>query len=110
MNELNYKEGKELRDNKYPQGGKGFGLFPDDLTEFPYRGDEPNVHKDVVYIPTLSELIEAVGEEFNRLERDVDSDTSVVYFVAYAHELLRGSVGKTPSQAVKNLWISLNKK
>jgi len=108
MNNLNYKDALELKNAGYPQGGKGFGLFPDDLTEFPYRGDEPNVHKDVVYIPTLSELIEACGDEFNNLEHHTYS-TPVPYWECWSVTQMFQAMGETPEQAVKNLWVQLNK-
>jgi hypothetical protein len=68
---------------------------------------------DCEHYPTLSELIEACGEEFEGLDRDRNSDPDEddeVYFSAKAWKLHKNSIGSTPEEAVSNLWIELNKK
>lgn len=59
------------------------------------------------YIPTLEELIEACGDRFNLLVLGEHG------FVAsfYDSEIQKNNVhggGKTPSEAVANLWLALN--
>ena len=52
--------------------------------------------------PTLSELIEACGEKFLKLE------TKKSYWYAHENETGAGFVGLTPEEAVTNLWFRLN--
>ena len=55
--------------------------------------------------PSLDELIEACGKEFEALGKSIISDKWIAYNRRDGH-----SVGKTPSEAVANLWLELNKK
>jgi len=57
-------------------------------------------------IPTLSELIEACGEKFDKLERMNDGS-----FRAYRRSIRYVfEEGKTPEEAVERLWLAPNKK
>lgn len=66
MKQLDYELGKELKDVGFPQNGKGerqyFRSGVRDRTEYGHEGE-------AVYFPTLSELIEACGDEFMSLRR-----------------------------------------
>lgn len=65
------------------------------------------------YIPTLSELIEACGDKFHRLEKGDDEDSANGnYWLAYTSFDEAGLVaqGATPEIAVAKLWLALNRK
>lgn len=57
-----------------------------------------------VYSPTLSELIEACGDDFDELDRN-DKQS----WVAENHKKGWAFVGYTPEEAVAKLWLKLNK-
>lgn len=63
--------------------------------------------------PTLSELIEACGEEFHSLNHDpelyVTSTSPNGEWIAYGSRCVKVR-GKTPEEAVAKLWLELNKK
>ena len=101
----------ELRDAGFPQGGKvrptepaGWGGADDDTIN-----------------PTLSELIDACGNRFGgilTIEEHPMGKWGAMNSVARSrmcHDLKytfdRGVyIGKTPEEAVANLWLALNKK
>lgn len=72
-----------------------------------------------VYQPSLSELIEACGDSFDSLGKRSDGWVAISFRVSSnqtgeftGFETLSPSartVGKTPEEAVANLWLSLNK-
>ena len=56
---MNYEVAKELYDDGFPQGGLGsWALPPDRLV---------SRRTDRVYVPTLSELVDACGDDFKCL-------------------------------------------
>ena len=70
---------------------------------------------DCADVPTLSELIEACGEEFRDLlkmrSKDYEWEAEGYYFCCDEHgEGRRFGQGKTPEEAVSRLWLALNKK
>ena len=81
-----------------------------------YRGDQdwftPNLEKDIA-CPTLSELIEACGDEFRALRLDSSMKTENNEQWAcdrVEHGVFETFIGKTPEEAVARLYIKLNKK
>lgn len=68
--------------------------------------------KNHIYVPTLSELIEACKEKFKKLEYFPDTENEVNSWGAFPiigeGELL--GIGSNPEEAVANLWLTLNKK
>lgn len=95
--DMEYKLAKKLKDAGFPQ-------------EFPSGGDGFYVNgglPDEIYVPTLSELIEACGEKFGALELFDYKDW-------VAGGMGKNGVGfkiggfKTPEDAVANLWLELN--
>ena len=96
---MNYKLAKKLKDNGFPQENK--------------KEHCPGCYCDIQdpYIPTLSELIEACGDEFVCLEREDMEDDWTWKVVAYSDKE-RGFIyktSKTPEEAVSKLWLELNK-
>ncbi len=59
-------------------------------------------------VPTLSELIEACGDELHCLEQWIEGDEKGWF--AYHMGIKDKGEGKTPEIAVANLWLELNKK
>lgn len=60
-----------------------------------------NGKEQLRYIPTLCQLIEALGDEFKKLER-FDNDKWLAWHIG-------GYIGgKTAEEAVANCWLKLN--
>lgn len=99
INNMTYELAKQLKDAGFPQG------------EWTHQRKVEGMNGyESYFVPTLSELIEACGDEFMHLERNTDSDTDEIYWVAYAVTPEKGSLGSTPEEAVAKLWLELNKK
>jgi len=97
---MNYELAKELKEAGFPQGGKGSWTFPPE-----------NVvarQADRVYVPALSELIEACGDIEFMLMREIVFDVSGWLAVAYEPIIQCG--GLSAKEAVARLWLALNKK
>ena len=96
---MDYELCKKLKDLGFPQ------------EDFGYTGRHHHKQGDVCYKPTLSELIEACGENFDELQKRQE-----VYF-AYGASKTRSGMsikpflgsGKTPEESVATLWIEINK-
>lgn len=117
---MNYELAKKLKDAGYPQLGycHSHWLCPDNcLYEQQKNGSDYfgiNTARDFdinnyAYSPTLSELIEACGEDFGNLCRDKKK------FKSYPpqpiqHEFSNLEWVDTPEEAVANLWLALNEK
>jgi len=93
---LDYELAKELKEAGYPQ----------DLVSAPYHRID---FKDCAQ-PTLSELIEACGEQFGgmTLELDKRSRTGKVWKV-YSGDGSNILIFPTPEEAVARLWLALNR-
>jgi hypothetical protein len=93
---MNYELASELREADFPQGGKG---------NWTLRADYLVARRaDRVYVPTLSELIEACGKEFRSLI--LEDDQSWTVFSA-DDEMF---AGPSAEDAVARLWLASNKK
>jgi hypothetical protein len=93
----------ELKDAGWPQGGDG-GWITSPHKIVVRSGDR-------VYAPTLSELIEACGDTFQMLIRDIDKWACKRFEPArWSHDLETLSVGSTAEEAVARLWLAHNKK
>ena len=88
---MNYELTKELKEVGFPQYGEGVS-FRHPMT------DEP------IYAPTLTELIEACGEDFGALERCITGEWRACN-VEYSHTPTKD----TPEEAVACLWLALSK-
>jgi len=88
---MEYELAKELKDNNFktPRGI----WFAEKMEYLP--------------APTLSELIEACGEDFDRLI--LRSPTINPFWEAYNLKDERER-GKTPEESVARLWLGINKK
>jgi len=95
---MNYELAKKLKDAGFPQKERSIIVGNEDsFTPDPAR-------LDVYYVPTLSELIEACGDDiFLEMCRVGHND----WLATDGEHNMRGS---TPEIAVANLWLELNKK
>ena len=90
---MDYKLAKELKDAGYKQP---------QLTEVT-RGGE---YYKKTYIPTLSELIDACGDRFDKL---IKTEVQWIVHATYPPQLMVVN-GETPEEAVAKLYIKLNEK
>lgn len=69
-------------------------------------------YKEVGNAPTLSELIERCGEDFEMVRRIFEYKTDIfLYWLAECTNKKAICIsGSTPEEAVANLWLELNKK
>jgi len=103
---MTYETAKKLKDAGFEQEGLGL-LMNGNVYALGFS--EPTGD---MYYPTLSELIEACGDEFDLLEK-----REIAYFAFGSSKNsrmmkihpYRGS-GATPEEALTNLWLALNEK
>ncbi len=102
---LTYSDCQELKEYGFPQSGRG--EYVEDVGSYDEMGMTV-----VAYAPTLSELISECGEGFAVLVRvDRSEDGKGIFFSAgYDKYAINHQTGATPEQAVKNLYVALNKK
>lgn len=95
---------EQLKEAGFPQ------TITDPMTYF-YNGanfgwsegeDQPTSY---LKIPTLSELIEACGDNFTEVAKVTHKDFQWIAFDRFHN----GGKGKTPEEAVAKLWLALNK-
>ena len=98
---MNYDLAKQLRDAGFPQGGKGGRAFPPDAVLARMT--------DRVYLPTLSDLIEACGEIFQALRHPAQGGWQAFSVIERAGGMEIG-IGETPDEAVARLWLTLRGK
>ena len=107
---MDYELDKRLKEAGFPQKPQ-FGDY-----EFRIVGNRMLLHgitkeenidqknKNIFRVPTLEELIEACGNNFYSLSN------SAYWIVDSNKEGIEDIYGNTPSEAVANLWLALNKK
>lgn len=111
---MDYELVKKLKDAGFPQPGDKYLV----------AGQMPGTYSadtgDMVYIPTLSELIEACGEGFTMLIKPTNytnpenlwyagiDDADQEGYPNVSSDYPSGE-GKTPEEAVAKLWLALNK-
>ena len=103
---MNYELAQKLKDAGFPLKKYEDTLFANLSSE----GSSPYTFEteDGLYVyPTLEELIEACGRDFRFLERLREPDEEGSF---WAESDNHGVAGSTPSEAVANLWLKLNKK
>lgn len=114
---MEYQLAKQLKNAGFLQKGLTWFRYnyPDielcncDISQF--EGQSPNEKEDI-YIPTLEELVESCGDGFDSIYRDSDGNWEVEQplvqdysgQIPYKHK----GEGKTPTEAVANLWLKLN--
>lgn len=117
---LSYKSALQLKKAGFSQWSESdYSLCPHTIGLKPFDSAVRQLHlsecKDIVSIPTLSELIEECGKRFYNLDRviGVESDGKKLGdgFMVNNYDPGSGCIfGKTPEEAMKNLWLKLNTK
>ncbi len=110
---MNYELAKKLKDAGFPQRlSVGTFYFSDldgeNLCLIKDGNDFPRDYNYRCIVPTLSELIEACGDKFYSLVKRGEN-----WFAQRSNsygKLIADSLGKTPEEAVTNLFIALNTK
>lgn len=101
---LSYETALKLKDAGFPQGIKGY--------YYDYLGNEIEPHwsdlvlETYIYVPTLSELIEACGNDFYSLIRGQGGTFATCDINGNVNALSNLS----PEEAVASLWLAINKK
>ena len=125
---VNYDLAKKLKDSGFPQVGDSRFCFVEGNPmvlcfgiEYWSNGDEVSrkmlMPPNALYVPTLSELIEACGESLDFIKRGdkdllsslLDKEEIATDWVAGTKDLKLLKFGQTPEEAVANLWLALNK-
>jgi len=101
---MNYKLAKQLKDAGFEQHGENDAsdYFDRDFEEEYKHSDDKANRKYWVYCPSLEELINACGDEFNKLIKVEKNWTAESMEESWATD-------KTPSESVAKLYIKLNK-
>lgn len=116
---MNYGLAKQLKEAGFKQEGKGeyINRFEELVIERPDLKPLDDLPGYLPYIPTLSELIEACGFGFERLEQRKDGRTpegyrlfSGWYAIAWDADDTWSGEGATPEEAVANLWLKVKEK
>lgn len=115
---MNYELAKELKDAGYPQKGLLFSsLYPPELDlskeEISYNVELREHY--MCHSPTLSELIEACGNDLSHLsQRPGYPEGGKWWAVTHSKFDENGNnfeeCGSSPEEAVARLWLALNKK
>ena len=99
---ISYELAKKLKDTGFVQPINPEERLPVDGIYTQMGSDGESVYK-----PTLSELIEACGERFGKLEYTPEISMNPWW----AHERLKGvhmtGDGLTPEEAIANLWLAI---
>lgn len=103
---MDYELVLELKNAGFPQGGDGYWI---DET---YRSRDIG-HALSIYEPTLSELIEACGDELRGIvhDRAMKNDNNEEWRCdRIEHGSFESYIGPTPEEAVAKLWLAINNK
>jgi len=117
---MNYELAKQLKEaglELNPNNGNNV-YINSEFTRYPYS---LSAKDEILYIPTLEELIEACGDDFEYLELMNEPEigewwraypTEDTYYKKMKGECYIGccgyETGDTPSEAVARLWLELN--
>lgn len=108
---MNYELAKKLKDAGFPESEEDNKYIePDNTIVSP--GSGPCTEK-AIYVPSLSELIEACGYEFRMLLLHTTYNKKLKKpWEAVPNKKIRpevkGAKGSTPEEAVANLWLYIN--
>jgi len=101
---MNYELAKQLKEAGFPQIYGNFQTKDGCVYE--------RASKNRAHVPTLSELIDACGEDLDSLNRhngdcECEEDDCEYQWDAL-NRTLEYAPGKTPEEAVAKLWLKLN--
>jgi hypothetical protein len=113
---MNYELAKQLKEAGFPQNLDGNR----NIAGGPMMFEVGLPDKERCYVPTLSELIEACGIQFDKLYyRPIGSNLEdgkgawfarKMYPLDYRPLKMLDQRGSTPDEAVARLWLALNQK
>ncbi len=118
LNDINYELAKKLKDAGFPQEDGHFYWFDTGTRsmflecvsdESEALHEHSREYQRLAMVPTLSELIEACGDNVF-LEVYKDTKSCSASNRPYSQENEKRGRGSTPEEAVANLWLELNKK
>jgi len=113
---VDYKLSKELKEAGYPQEGDGYAVF--ESGGKPMKAHLIGVPDVVAYAPTLSELIDSCGENFQQLYKKHGDYVASTEELGHSAEQRNNpslgytwieGYGKSPKEAVAKLWLELNR-
>ena len=103
---MNYELAKQLKDAGFPQEGEDFITESDGYARYSSN--------NTAYNPSLSELVEACGNDFKKLAKVPFTEVTGNKFFAWSWDLKDKEAvmgeGETAEEAVAKLWLELNKK
>ncbi len=111
---MKYELAKKLKNAGFPQDSTyGYYKYPKEWRllkpSMPFLND---IQK--VVVPTLSELIEACGEEFRGIDKTVRSVANMGLCIFTAkpvnEQKYKKRIGSTPEEAIAGLWLEIHKK
>jgi hypothetical protein len=114
---MDYELAKQLQSAGFPQDGEHYFCRNRgeewsvwnmcEISEFSYLSTEKSY-----FAPTLSELIEALGDKFDRLDAPVwelpKNHPDRIWTAAGSEAYTPFSDGKTPEEAVAKLWLAIH--
>jgi len=115
---MNYELAKELKEAGFPQKHGRYLEYWDEGGGVWNCGDEPvSTYRleELIYNPTLEELIEACGDDFDELKapHHRQQEGYPEFDEWWAEATIKTGIctkGKTRKEAVARLWLALNKK
>lgn len=105
---MNYELAKKLKNAGFPQGKEEHCTYQACPCHSRKKCNECS-NCWWIKLPTLEELIDACGERFVKLEQHEGNINNFGY-LAFGKGIETPLYGKTPSEAVANLWLALQKK
>lgn len=103
---MTYELAKKLKDAGFPQKKGGMYISSSGIVKD--VAVDMMVETEQAYcVPTLSELIEACGDEFSNL---IKFHITSERWSANCYKNDLNCSGETPEEAVANLWLKLNEK
>lgn len=107
---IKYELAKKLKDAGFPQDCNMRHYHPTHGMSVGIPHPDTLIDPEVVALPTLSELIEAVLPKCSNFAMFCHSEWTCGDYLAYQSDWLERVTGSTPEEAVANLWLELNKK
>jgi len=104
---MNYELAKELKDAGFPQPIEAGGSFINDREQIVERVNIWSMPS--AYIPTLSELLEALGDNFIQMGHHKGT-WMTNYHKPDGDRELHCIYESTPERAISRLWLIFNKK
>lgn len=100
---ISYELAKKLKDAEFP-----FKYINDPRTQIANTQFEDGT---CAIFPTLSELIEACGEQFHTLARRRQIDNKLKWYASsFVDKYDVALVADSPEEAIANLWLTLHNK